>query len=240
MRDQGEDDDLLQQQIAYYRARAAEYHEWHERRGRYDMGTEHTERWIGEVDRVAEALEQLEPFGRVVELAAGTGWWSERLARRAAGLLVVDAAPETLALNRLRCEPIASARGISYRQQLADLFDWRPDQTFDLVFFSFWLSHVPATRENAFWELVNALLAPRGRFFFIDSARSPESIPADHRLPEGPSDLALRRLNDGTAYRVIKRFFDPLALEAELGERGFHARVRSSGELFIYGEGSPR
>jgi demethylmenaquinone methyltransferase/2-methoxy-6-polyprenyl-1,4-benzoquinol methylase len=35
------DESTLKEQIEYYRARAAEYDEWHLRTGRYDRGEDH-------------------------------------------------------------------------------------------------------------------------------------------------------------------------------------------------------
>ena len=43
------DDPLLQEQVAYYRARAAEYDEWWYRTGRYDRGPEHRAAWQREI-----------------------------------------------------------------------------------------------------------------------------------------------------------------------------------------------
>ena len=103
--------------------------------------------------------------GDVLELAGGTGWWTERLAGRADRLTVVDAAPEALALNRER----VGRQDVSYA--IADLFDWRPERSYDVVFFSFWLSHVPRRRFSSFWSLVRASLRPCGRVFFIDNRR---------------------------------------------------------------------
>jgi hypothetical protein len=50
------DDALLAEQVAYYRARAPEYDDWCERRGRYDRGPDHTARWRAEVDTLRSAL----------------------------------------------------------------------------------------------------------------------------------------------------------------------------------------
>src|SRR5205823_33937 len=55
----------------------------------------------------------------------------------------------------------------------AALFDWRPDRSYDVVFFSFWLSHVPRSRFGAFWSLVRSCLVPSGRAFLIDNRNDP-------------------------------------------------------------------
>ena len=70
------DKSILQEQVAYYRARADEYDEWHSRQGRYDRGDEHKFQWHAELDTVRSALEQEKPFGKCLELACGTGLWT--------------------------------------------------------------------------------------------------------------------------------------------------------------------
>ncbi len=45
---------------------------------------------------------------------------------------------------------------------LSTLFTWEPEHSFDVLFFSFWLSHVARSRFSRFWELVSSALAPSG------------------------------------------------------------------------------
>ena len=96
------DDDLLTEQRAFYRARAPEYDEWWQRRGRYDRGEEMAAEWGRQVAVVDQALEAFGATGDVLELAGGTGWWTQRLSRTAGRLAVVDASFEALELNRQR------------------------------------------------------------------------------------------------------------------------------------------
>ncbi len=150
------EDDLLAEQRSYYRARAPEYDEWWQRRGRYDRGEEETAEWGRQVATVEAALATFGPSGDVLELAGGTGWWTERLAQTADSLMVVDASAETIERNRARVR----RPDVQYVQ--ADLFAWEPDRTYDVVFFSFWLSHVPRERFRAFWSLVERCLGRPG------------------------------------------------------------------------------
>jgi hypothetical protein len=84
------EDEVLSEQRAYYGGRAAEYDEWWQRRGRYDRGEEETREWHRQVASVDAALRSFGVKGEVLEFAGGTGWWSERLARTADRLTVVD------------------------------------------------------------------------------------------------------------------------------------------------------
>ncbi|HEU0079167.1 MAG TPA: class I SAM-dependent methyltransferase [Longimicrobiaceae bacterium] len=224
---------LLREQIDYYRARAGEYDEWWERRGRYDHGPEWNARWRGEVQAARDALARFRPAGEVLELACGTGWWTAELARYADRVTALDASPETLALNRARVE------GASVRHVQAEIFSWRPDRRYDAVFFSFWLSHVPPERFAAFWDTVRAALRPGGRVFFVDSLRTETSTAADHQLPGAGGTVAVRSLNDGRSFRIVKVFYDPAELRARLRGLGWEVEVETTGEYFLVGSGAP-
>ncbi len=226
-------EDIQNEQAAYYRARASEYDEWFRRDGRYDRGPEANARWAAETGQVSDALAAFNPTGDVLELAAGTGWWTERLAQYATSLTAVDASPETLVINRGKMGD-AVVRYIE-----ADLFDWQPDRQYDVVFFSFWLSHVPPERFDAFWQLVRACLKPGGRVFFLDSRYEETSTAADHRLEGEDATTILRRLNDGREFRVVKVFYRPGDLSARLAALGWEVAVQATPNYFLYGTGTP-
>jgi demethylmenaquinone methyltransferase/2-methoxy-6-polyprenyl-1,4-benzoquinol methylase len=228
-------DDLLREQQAYYRARAPEYDQWHRRQGRYDAGPEENQRWFSEVAQVGEALRSFDPRGEVLELAAGTGWWTEQLLPYADRVTAVDGSPEALALNRAR---LGEQSDVEY--VVADIFDWSPERAYDVVFFSFWLSHVPESAFASFWNGVRDVLRPGGRVFFVDS-HSP-SLPAsagrNRRSPEDAS-VELRRLNDGREFRVVKIFHRAEALQRTLASLGWTGAVRATERHFVYGALTP-
>jgi len=223
--------EILNEQAAYYRARAPEYDEWWQRSGRYDRGPDATARWKAEVEQVDTELAAAALTGHVADLACGTGWWTERLARTADRLTCIDASPETIEINRTR---LRSAGLPLPHYQVADLFDWRPDVSFDPVFFSFWLSHVPAERLAPFWSSVAAALQPGGRVFFIDSLPDPTSTANNHRMPD-PDGIQERRLNDGRSFRIVKLFREPAELTSDLQALGWQTEVGRTASYFVFG-----
>ena len=102
-----QDQDLLNEQLLYYRARASEYDEWFLRQGRYDRGPAHRAEWSGEAARVEAALRDVLPIGDVLELACGTGLWTRHLAAGHRRVVAVDASPEAIAINRARLKSSA-------------------------------------------------------------------------------------------------------------------------------------
>ena len=224
------DDDLLAEQRAFYRARAPEYDEWWQRRGHYAGGEERLLEWHSQVARVDAALENFGPEGNVLELAGGTGWWTQRLAQRADRLTVVDSAPEALALNRER------VGRSDVRYDVSDIFEWQPDTSYDVVFFSFWLSHVPRARFGDFWSLVRSCLSPSGRVFLIDNRNDPvpDSSARDPYVVEYGPDLHLRTLSDGSQFRVVKVMYEPGELESLIAAEGWLVEMQAT-RWFIFG-----
>ena len=227
-------DAILQEQIAYYRARANEYDEWFLRQGRYDRGPERNAQWFAEVADVRAALDRFHPTGDVLELACGTGLWTQHIARSARSVTAIDSSPEMLALNQMRLASTGNRGNVRYLQ--ADLFAWAPDRRYDAIFFSFWLSHVPPERFTDFWTLVRGALAPTGRVFFVDSLYTEASTASDHALEGQDATTLSRRLNDGREYRIVKVFHSPEDLAERLRASGWTASVSRTPEYFYYGE----
>jgi SAM-dependent methyltransferase len=216
------DEDLLSEQRSYYEARAPEYDEWWQRRGRFDRGEKQLLEWQSQVGVVDDALATFGATCSVLEVAGGTGWWTERLAHTADRLTVVDSSPEVLALNHLR----VGRSDVNY--VVADLFDWQGESRYDVVFFSFWLSHVPRSRFGEFWSLVASWLTPSGRAFFIDNRHDPRpGTPVkDPFVIEYDIDQHVRRLRDGSEYRVVSVMYGPDELQSLIEAEGWKAEVQ--------------
>ena len=233
--------DIIHDQINYYRVRAGEYDEWFYRQGRFDHGEELNKRWFDQVTDVVRALDVFAPTGDVLEFACGTGLWTERLIRHATTLTALDAAPEVLAINKERVKDVSkmgaarsdAAPSIRYLQ--TDLFVWEPDQRYDVVYFSFWLSHVPPERFADFWDLVRHCLKPGGRVFFVDSLYEPTTTANNHTLLGKESTVQDRKLNDGSTYRIVKVYHEPKSLSARLAELGWQPTIERTANYFLYG-----
>ena len=220
----GREDDM----VAYYEARAPEYDDWYLRRGRYERGPIHDAAWNAELDAAGRWLDGLPIAGQIVELAAGTGWWSPLLAGKGelslydAAEAPLDRARDRLLAHRLRAH-------IHVRDAWAE-----PDRAVDALFTGFWLSHVPRERLDAFLALAHRWLRPGGTFAFIDSLPDPQSGAEDHPAPAG--DRSVRRLADGREFEIVKVYREPGELAAALTRNGFREpRVTTTGRFFVLG-----
>jgi demethylmenaquinone methyltransferase/2-methoxy-6-polyprenyl-1,4-benzoquinol methylase len=206
---------LIDEQIAYYRARATEYDATSIPDD--DPLEDHTE-------RIREALRALSPGGRVIEIAAGTGQWTATLAEHADELLVTDTSPEMLELNRAR---VGERPNVRY--EVADAFGLPASHAHDLAFFGFFLSHVPSGSFEAFWGVVDGLLAFDGRVVFVD-----EGVHDRWREDwvDEAAGIVRRPLLDGSVHLAIKVLWRPADLASRLRELGWDASVSAEGPFY--------
>jgi demethylmenaquinone methyltransferase/2-methoxy-6-polyprenyl-1,4-benzoquinol methylase len=224
------DERLLSEQRRYYRARAPEYDDWWFRRGRYALDGPAESAWFADVAELEAELERFDPRGAVLELAAGTGNWTRQLVHHADRVTAVDSSQEVIALSRAKVDgPV--------EYLVTDVFEWEPPHAFDVCFFAFWLSHVPRSRFESFWDLVGRALEPRGRVFLIDNAQLGDPR---HTVRAG-EDVVRRSLSDGREFEIVKRIWTPTRLEKRLAELGWEvdAGVTSNGH-FIFASGHRR
>jgi demethylmenaquinone methyltransferase/2-methoxy-6-polyprenyl-1,4-benzoquinol methylase len=214
--------------VDYYQARAAEYDDWYLRRGRYERGPIHDAAWNAELDGAGTWLDA-QPFrGEIVELAAGTGWWSPLLASKGE-LWLYDAAEAPLERARERLLAHRLRAHIHVRDAWAE-----PDREVDGVFCGFWLSHVERARTAEFLGLVRRWLKPGGTFAFIDSLPDPASGAVDN--PPPADDMSLRRLDDGREFTIVKVYRQPAEFERGLRDAGFaEIQVTTTGRFFVLG-----
>jgi ubiquinone/menaquinone biosynthesis C-methylase UbiE len=217
--------------LAYYEARAPEYDDWYMRRGRYERGPVHDAAWNAELDIAGRWLDALPISGEIVELAAGTGWWSPLLASKGE-LSLYDAAAAPLERARERLVAHRLRAHLHVRDAWAD-----PDRAVDAVFTGFWLSHIPRARLDAFLALARGWLKPGGTFAVIDSLADPQSSAVDH--PTATGDASVRRLADGREFTIVKVYYAPDELEEALVRAGFEdPRVTTTGRFFLTGVAS--
>jgi demethylmenaquinone methyltransferase/2-methoxy-6-polyprenyl-1,4-benzoquinol methylase len=221
-----DDEAVLREQRAYYDARASEYDDGHQRIRAHDRGAEGNTSWFAEMDAVVDAFDRVPVRGDVLELAAGTGAWTERLVRRSDSLTVLDGSEAMLAVNRERLG--AAAANVDYR--IVDLFDWQPERQWDACVFGFWLCKVPDDRIAVFLSVVADALRPGGAVCCVDKTASVE--PA--------TELEDRTLNDGRRFTIIDHPRPPERLVEVFAIAGLSVEVETFGSRFSLVNGTRR
>jgi len=195
---------------AYYAKRAAEY-----------------ERIYAKPERQADlaALRSRIPAllaGRsVLEVACGTGYWTEVIAPHVRSITAIDYVEETLAIARSKKYPasrVEFAQGDAYA--LPDF-----GRRHDALFAGFWWSHVPLARLDSFLAGVDKVVAPGSVVAFLENRYvAGSSTPISRRDAEG-NTYQRRKLDNGTAHEVLKNFPTEPELIERASARGDEARV---------------
>lgn len=152
---------------------------------------------------------------RVLEIACGTGYWTQFIAPFASQLVGLDAAPQTLEIARRRVTTNTVEFKVGDAYRLDDALG-----QFDAAFAGFWLSHIPKSRRQEFLRGLNARLKPGARVVLLDNRFvDGSSSPICGQDDEGNSYQS-RTLEDGSSHRVLKNFPPEVELQTMLSGLG--------------------
>ncbi len=152
---------------------------------------------------------------RVLEVAAGTGWWTLHGARDAKAWLATDLNPETMAVARSKVLPAC----VRFAEVDAYSFEQIAGQTFSGAFAGCWWSHVLLSRLPGWLDMLHARLEPGARVIMLDNRYvSSSSTPLSRRDEEG-NTYQNRPLDDGSTHEVLKNFPTREQAFAALGPR---------------------
>ncbi len=139
---------------------------------------------------------------RVLEIAAGTGWWTPHGARDALSWLATDLNPETMAVARSKALPAC----VQFAEVDAYSFEQVQGQTFTGAFAGCWWSHVPLARLPGWLESLHARLEPGARVVMLDNSYVQTSSTPLSRCDAEGNTYQNRTLDDGSVHEVLKNF----------------------------------
>lgn len=145
----------------------------------------------------------------VLELACGTGYWTEYLVTVAKHVVAIDQSEEMLAIARNK---LAEKTNITFEKR--DAYD-PPKKTpeFTGCMANFLLSHIPRKELDGFLETVHSRLSNDAFVMLVDSNYQ-EGKGGLLVKQEGKDDTWKRRkLNNGEEYDVLKNYFTKQELE---------------------------
>lgn len=190
----------------YYRARAPEYEQIY-----YRDVPERRRELAEEAARLAELV----TAKSVLELACGTGYWTQVMSRTAASLTASDLSPEMLDEARKK------SYGIPVDFVPADMFAHAfPDKQFDFLALGFWFSHQPRQEFGRLFDVLTAPLKPGGLVWMIDN-NPPAEGPAMETAGRDDfgNNYKKRFLDSGERYTILKNYFSRADLETILAPR---------------------
>ena len=193
----------------YYAKRAAEYERIYARPERQaDLAT------------LRARIGKIFAKKKVLELACGTGYWTDVIAGRAAQVTALDLNDEVIEIARSKknAGKVSFLRGSAYEIPAQG-------RVHDALFAGFWWSHVPLERLDAFLAHATASVAPGSMIAFLDNRYvEGSSTPVVRRDALGNA-YQLRKLDDGSSHEVLKNFPAESELIQRASKHGWGAHV---------------
>jgi ubiquinone/menaquinone biosynthesis C-methylase UbiE len=196
----------------YYNRRAKEYEEIYERDDPVRLR---------ELAEIATDMRDTLRGLHVLEIACGTGYWTDKLADTARSIVATDASQEMLEIARGKRLPkcVSLVRADAY--DLGSL-----EGTFGGGLANFWFSHVPRARIPEFLDGLHRRLGKGGRTFMADNCYQ-TGVGGELVQIEGSADSFKRRhLSDGTAHLILKNYYDREQLSSIFGPAARSLKVQ--------------
>ena len=186
----------------YYARRAHEYERIYDKPERQ-----------ADLASLRESIPSLLDGRDVLEIACGTGFWTQFVATRAASVLATDVNEEVLELARRKSYP---RDNVAF--ELLDIYS-EEDLTrrFDAGLAAFWWSHVPRQSYGRFIEHFHRRLQSGAIVVFLDNRYVQGSSTPLSRTDEHGNTYQTRTLDDGTSHEVLKNIPDESELAGALG-----------------------
>jgi len=193
---------MTQEMTAYYARRAAEYERVYT-----------SPRWQGDLAVLRPRVAEFFAGRRVFEVACGTGYWTERAAKRARSVHATDLNEDTLALARAKtyATPVTFECRDAYAPAAVA-------PRFDAGLAGLWLSPVDLVRMDEFLRAFHSHLAPGAAVQMFDERATDERPnPPARRVDNAGNRYEMRRLQDGERFEIVKNLLDRARLEALIG-----------------------
>ncbi len=153
-----------------------------------------------EQERIKSELQAVFNRKSVLEIACGTGYWTETIAAVARETTGIDASAAVL--------EIARSKGIPARFIIGDAYELSAvDGNFDAGCANFWLSHVEKANIGKFLHGLHDRIGSGSPVFMADNVYLEGLGGTLIRKPGAPDTYKLRQLQDGTTHEIVKNYY---------------------------------
>jgi ubiquinone/menaquinone biosynthesis C-methylase UbiE len=157
----------------------------------------------GDLQKAADIFQSLFSEKTVLEVACGTGYWTEQISKTATSIYATDINESVIA--------IANNRAINTNVTFAaaDMFNMTTDKKYESVFGGFIWSHILLQDLDRFIGKVKGSLKSEGTIAFIDSNHvegTNHDIASITKTDEYGNTYQTRKLDNGTSHLVLKNF----------------------------------
>jgi SAM-dependent methyltransferase len=174
----------------YYSNRAKEYEEIYLK----------PERQI-ELKKIEKSLQEVFADKDILEIACGTGYWTERISQVTKSILAIDINDSVLEIAKSKNYP-----NNNVKFQKENLFSYKSKRKFEGLFGGFIWSHIKLQELDDFIETANNFVISDGIIVFIDNYYIEGSSHPITNKDEFGNTYQTRKLKDDSSHLVLKNF----------------------------------
>ena len=175
----------------YYSQRAFEYEKIYQKPERQE-----------ELKKLKEFISKAFESKDVLEIACGTGYWTQFIAESARSIYAIDSSKEVLNLaeqkDYKKCK-VCFLESNAY--SLKNL-----DGSFNGGFCGFWWSHIPKSRVKHFIKTFHSKLSEDAHVVIIDNRYVEGNSTEISRTDSDGNTYQIRKLENGNEYEVLKNY----------------------------------
>ena len=179
------------QLINYYSQRATEYEKIYSKPERHE-----------DLVTLRKLLQNILAGHKVLEVACGTGFWTQSIAETAQSITATDISEEVLNIARSK---IFLKQNVDFKKLDAYKINVISDQ-FSAGFAGFWWSHIPRKQITTFISSFHKAMSPNALIVFIDNLFVEGSSSPISDVDSDGNTYQLRTLENGTKHNVLKNF----------------------------------
>jgi ubiquinone/menaquinone biosynthesis C-methylase UbiE len=210
---------------SYYSQRASEYEEVYQR--------DDIPGWREELQFIEDQVRRTFKNHRVLEIACGTGYWTQTLAEVAKHVIATDVSPEVLEVaghKALLEDQVTFVNSDAYSLE-------NVAGDFEGGLANFWFSHIPKDRIMAFLNNFHSKLQSSAVVLLCDGIQTSGLGGELVSKPDSEDTYKIRTLNNGTVHQVLKNYyseqelrqiFEPIVSNLEIQMGKYFWRVRYS------------
>jgi SAM-dependent methyltransferase len=179
-----------------------------------------TDEQQSDLDQLHERVSDVLSGHRVLELACGTGHWTEQYAASAESVLATDINPEML--EQAKAKGLPSDK-VQFR--LMDAFDPDVEGNFTACFAGFWWSHVKRQEQAGFLTMLRKKLGKDALLVLLDDCHVESDSTTIARTDLEGNTFQFRTLANGERYEVLKNYPTDSALRKRFAESVKEIRI---------------
>lgn len=182
---------MSEEQTQYYQKRAKEYELVYQKPERQK-----------DLHQIKEYLIENFSHQSVIEIACGTGYWTEIIAKNTQQILGVDINKAVIDIAQQK-----NYRNSTVNFAVKDFHDLASsNQRFDGLFGGFIWSHILKQDLDSFISIVLNLVKAKGQILFIDNKFVPGNSTPISKVDQAGNSFQKRSLSSGEQFEVIKNY----------------------------------